>query len=165
MCSASLEIEVSLGKQRLFLKRGDVVVKEYPVSASRHGAGEREGSECTPCGRHEVGEMIGAGAPAGTVFVGRRPTGEVYTAELGHRYPQCDWILSRILWLHGLEPGRNQGGGVDSRSRYIYIHGTADEAAIGKPASHGCIRMRNADIIELFEHVAPGTAVLIRDAD
>jgi lipoprotein-anchoring transpeptidase ErfK/SrfK len=105
--------------------------------------------------------MIGAGAPEGAVFVGRRPTGEICTPELAAAQPGRDWMLSRLLWLRGLERGRNRRGGVDSMRRYIYIHGTPDEAALGTPASHGCIRMRNADVIALFELVAPGTRVEI----
>src|SRR5690606_20033273 len=118
---------------------------------------------CTPRGRHVVRARIGAGAPAGAVFRGRRPTGEVWSPELAARYPGRDWILSRILWLSGREPGFNRLGGVDSMRRYIYIHGTPDDQPMGVPLSHGCVRMRNADVIELFDLVPPGTEVLIHE--
>jgi lipoprotein-anchoring transpeptidase ErfK/SrfK len=136
---------------------------EYPVSTAKNGPGERHGSGCTPRGWHRIRARIGAGMPLGTVFVGRRPTGEIYTAELAAAYPERDWILSRILWLSGLEPGFNRFGAVDTARRYIYIHGSPDQAAMGVPASHGCIRMRNADILRLFQRVAGGTRILIHD--
>lgn len=115
----------------------------------------------TPRGLHEIVAKFGEGAPRGAVFVSRQLTGEIYTLDLARARPDRDWILSRVLWLGGLEPGRNQGGGVDSQNRYIYIHGTAEEDRIGQPASHGCIRMRNDDVIELFDLVADGTRVEI----
>ena len=124
-------------------------------------AGERQGSEQTPRGPHEIRAKIGDGAPVGAVFVGRRPTGEVCTPERFAAQPERDWILTRILWLRGLEPGRNRLGDVDSMRRFIYIHGTPDEARIGAPHSHGCIRMRNGDVMALFDRVAVGTPVEI----
>ena len=133
----------------------------WPVSTAARGAGERDGSEQTPRGRHAVRQKIGAGAPERAVFVGREPTGEVCTADRFADEPERDWILSRILWLDGLEEGRNRGGDVDSRARFIYIHGTPDEARIGEPASHGCIRMRNRDVIALFDRVEEGIEVEI----
>jgi lipoprotein-anchoring transpeptidase ErfK/SrfK len=154
-------IRVRLGTQRLELLEGARLLASWPVSTAAKGAGEREGSEQTPRGLHEVRAMIGAGAPAGAVFVARRPTGEVCTPERASAEPGRDWVLTRILWLRGLEPGINRHGGVDSMRRYIYIHGTPHEDALGTPASHGCIRMANADVIELFERVAPGTRVEI----
>jgi L,D-transpeptidase YbiS len=156
-------IRVSLAAQRLELLEGTRVVASYPVSTSARGAGERSGSERTPRGRHEIRAKIGAGAPAGAVFEGRRATGEVCTPELARQQPERDWILTRILWLRGLEPGRNRLGDVDSMRRYIYIHGTPDETSLGAPASHGCIRMRNADVIDLFDRVEPGDPVEIVD--
>ncbi len=125
----------------------------YPVSTSKHGVGEKNGSFCTPRGRHVVRARIGAGQPENAVFVRRRPTGEIWTPELHARYPGRDWILTRILWLSGCEPGRNRLHDVDTMRRYIYIHGSPEVAEMGKPGSIGCIRMRNRDILELFDRV------------
>ena len=137
------------------------MLASYPVSTSANGAGELMGSEQTPRGLHEIRAKIGTGAPLGAVFVGRRPTGEICTPEAVQREPGRDWITTRILWLRGRERGRNRHGSVDSMRRYIYIHGTPHEASIGTPASHGCIRMREADVVELFDAVLPGTPVEI----
>jgi hypothetical protein len=136
--------------------------RTYSVSTAKRGPGEKNGSLCTPRGRHIVRARIGAGQPLGAVFVRRRPTGEVWTPELHAQYPGRDWILTRILWLSGCEPGRNRLGEVDTMRRYIYIHGAPDTAEMGKPGSIGCVRMRNRDIAELFERVAPYTPVDIR---
>ena len=133
----------------------------YSVSTSAKGAGEQVGSEQTPRGAHEVRELIGEGAPSGAVFVGRCLTGETCTRELRAVNPHRDWILSRVIWLSGLETGRNAGGEVDTYDRYIYIHGTPDDEPVGEPRSHGCIRMRNEDVIELFELLEIGTLVQI----
>ena len=157
----TLAIRVSLSQQRLWLLEGDDVLAEYPVSTATNGAGEANGSLCTPRGRHVIRARIGDGCPAGTVFVGRRPTGEIYAEGMREREPKRDWILTRILWLSGCEPGRNRLGDVDTMRRYIYIHGTPDDVALGVPGSHGCIRMGNADVIELFDRVPVGTPVLI----
>ncbi len=154
-------IEIDIGPQRLRLFEGKQVVMDVAVSTARNGPGELQDSECTPRGLHVIRAKIGAGCAAGTVFVGRRPTGEVYTPELGARHPGRDWILTRILWLSGMEPGKNRGGAVDSMRRYIYIHGSPDEVAMGVPGSRGCVRMRNRDIIDLFERVPVGTRVEI----
>ncbi len=156
-------IHVDLGRQRLRLLKGGATLASYVVSTAANGPGERYGSECTPRGRHVVRARIGAGCPAGTVFVGRRPTGEIYSPALRAAGPERDWILTRILWLSGCEPGRNRLGKVDTMRRYIYIHGTPDDVALGVPGSHGCIRMANADVIELFDRVAVGTPVLIEE--
>ena len=137
------------------------MLKRYPVSTARNGAGQKNGSLCTPLGRHVVRARIGSGQPENTVFVGRRPTGERYTPALGAQFPQRDWILTRILWLSGCEVGFNRLGDVDTMRRHIYIHGSPDSVPMGTPGSHGCIRMRNADVIELFERVSSGTAVEI----
>lgn len=152
---------VSLEDQRLFLLDNGITLREYPVSTARNGAGERIGSGCTPRGWHIIRAKIGKGLPPGSVLVGRRPTGEIYSADLAQRYPERDWILSRILWLSGLEIGFNRLGKVDTFRRFIYIHGSPDHLIDGQPHSHGCIRMRNADIIELFAVVHPGTLVFI----
>ncbi len=119
------------------------------------------GSFKTPRGRHRIRAKIGAGQPVNTVFVGRRPTGEIFTPELAARHPDRDWILTRILWLSGCEPGFNRLGEVDSMRRYIYIHGAPDTVPMGVPASHGCIRMRNVDVMDLFDRVPVGTPVEI----
>ena len=137
------------------------VSHRYPVSTSKHGPGERMGSFRTPRGRHLIRAKIGAGSPSGTVFVGRRPTGEIWSAALAREHPGRDWILTRILWLSGLEKGFNRLGDVDTMRRYIYIHGMPDSEPCGIPASIGCIRMRNSDIIELFDRVEIGTPVII----
>ena len=156
-----VKLEILIPSQELLLLEGGSVRRRYPVSTALRGPGERFGSECTPRGRHRVRLKIGAGCPEGTVFVARRPTGEIYTPELGRRQPGRDWILTRILWLTGAEPGFNRGGTCDTLRRYVYIHGTAEEALLGRPVSHGCIRMRSRDILELFERVTNGTEVHI----
>jgi lipoprotein-anchoring transpeptidase ErfK/SrfK len=156
-------IEIDLASQCLRLSLGHRVLRQFSVSTARNGAGEREGSECTPRGRHHIAARIGSGMPVNTVFVGRRPTGEIWSREFAATQPTArDWILTRILWLAGNEPGFNQGGTLDTYSRYIYLHGTPDTVALGVPGSRGCVRMRNADIIELFDSVAVGCPVLIR---
>ena len=154
-------IEISIPEQSLALLEDGREVRRYLVSTSRNGSGEREGSFCTPRGEHIVRAKIGAGQPVRTVFIDRRPTGEIWTPELAERFPGRDWILTRILWLSGCEPGKNRLGEVDTMRRYIYIHGSPDTVEMGKPGSIGCIRMRNRDVVELFERVPPGTEVSI----
>lgn len=155
-----LRIDVSQQRMDVFGADGRCI-RRYPVSTAAKGVGERAGSHCTPRGRHRIRARIGAGLPEGAVLRGRRPTGERWTAEFAAAHPGRDWILSRILWLCGEESGRNRGGDVDSMRRYIYIHGTGDDQPMGRPLSHGCVRMRNRDIIELFELVEVGTPVEI----
>jgi lipoprotein-anchoring transpeptidase ErfK/SrfK len=158
-----MKIIVRLEDQRLDLLNEDgEVVRSWPVSTAANGAGEAAGSFCTPRGPHIVRAKIGAGMPVNTVFKARRPTGEVYTPDMGRLEPGRDWILTRILWLSGQEPGFNRLGPCDTMRRYIYIHGTPDEGFEQKPCSHGCIRMRNADVAELFDRVPAYTPVLIR---
>lgn len=154
-------IEVDLRRQVLCLHEPGGIQREYRVSTATNGAGEHDGSGCTPRGRHAIRLRIGAGCPEGTVFVGRRPTGETWSPALARSHPQRDWILTRILWLTGREPGRNRCGRVDTLRRYIYIHGTPPDQPMGEPRSHGCIRMRSDDIVDLFERVRDGTEVLI----
>jgi L,D-transpeptidase YbiS len=137
------------------------VIKRYSVSTASNGLGEQSGSNCTPRGRHIIRAKIGGGTPANTVFRARRPTGEIYSEQLAADNPGRDWILTRILWLSGCEPGFNRLGHVDTMRRYIYIHGCPDSVEMGKPASIGCVRMRNAEIIELFDLVPVGTPVEI----
>lgn len=162
MTKEAVVIHVSLARQRLTVDQTDGVQRNFDISTAANGAGSEDGSHCTPLGHHRIQAMIGGGCPLGTVFVGRRSTGERYSDELAALYPNRDWILTRILWLQGLEPGVNRGAGVDSLRRFIYIHGTGEEARIGEPVSHGCIRMRNSEIIELFDCVQIGDTVLIQ---
>jgi lipoprotein-anchoring transpeptidase ErfK/SrfK len=158
-----VSLRVSLAAQTLTLARGATVEKIYAVSTSKHGAGEVAGSFKTPRGRHVVRAKIGAGAPLNAVFRGRRPTGEIYSAELARAHPDRDWILTRILWLSGTEIGTNRLGRVDTMRRYIYIHGMPDTEPLGSPSSIGCIRMANADVVELFDAVRAGTVVDIAE--
>jgi L,D-transpeptidase YbiS len=159
--NADSDIRIDLDSQTLSVRDESGKLRQYPVSTSKFGKGETSGSHRTPTGRHQIRALIGAGCPAGAVFVGRRPTGEVWSEALAAAFPDRDWILSRILWLSGLEPGHNRFGNVDTMRRYIYIHGMPDNEPCGTPASIGCIRMRNQDIIELFDLVHAGTIVEI----
>ncbi|MGH7908255.1 MAG: L,D-transpeptidase family protein [Thermodesulfobacteriota bacterium] len=157
-------IDINIGVQRLYLlDDSGKLLKRYSISSAKNGVGELNGSFCTPRGRHIVRARIGAGQPFNTVFVERRPTGEVYTPELARNFPGRDWILTRILWLSGCERGYNRMGGVDTMRRAIYIHGSPDTADMGKPGSRGCVRMHNRDIVELFDLVPVGTVVEIRE--
>ena len=156
-------IHISIAEQRLRIRKGVDVICEYPVSTALNGAGEKMGSEKTPRGWHRIRAKIGQGCEAGTVFIGRRPTGEVYSHALALQHPDRDWILTRILWLCGNERGENRLGDVDSMRRFIYIHGCPDSEPMGEPRSHGCVRMRNLDIIELFDQVSAGMPVLIEE--
>ena len=158
-----MRIEIDIAAQTLALFDGGRLLRRYSVSTAKNGPGEKNGSFCTPRGRHIVRAKIGAGQPVNAVFVRRRPTGELWSPELDEKYPGRDWMLTRILWLSGCEPGRNRLGEVDTMRRYIYIHGSPDRAEMGKPGSIGCIRMRNADIVELFELVPPYTEVEINE--
>jgi len=159
-----IHLIVDVPTQRMQVFKGDQLLQEYAVSTGSAGSGQINGSGCTPTGRHRIRIKIGDSLPRNTVFVGRRPTGEIYSPELAEEYPQRDWILTRILWLTGSESGFNRGGSRDSLRRYIYIHGTPDTEPMGVAASHGCIRMRNDDLLELFDLVSAGTEILIRDA-
>jgi lipoprotein-anchoring transpeptidase ErfK/SrfK len=156
-------IVIDASKQELSLYDGERLLKRYSVSTAKNGLGEKNGSFCTPRGRHIVRAKIGAGQPENTVFVRRRPTGEIWSRELHAKYPGRDWMLTRLLWLSGCEVGRNRLGDVDTMRRYIYIHGSPDTVEMGKPGSIGCIRMRNRDIIELFDLVPPYTPVEIKE--
>ncbi len=157
-----MNIAINIGSQRLELHDGrDGLLQSYAISSALKGTGQRKGSYCTPLGRHVVRARIGAGQPENTVFVGRRPTGEIWTPELAAQFPGRDWILTRILWLSGCEVGYNRLGDVDTMRRYIYIHGSPDRVKMGAPGSIGCIRMRNRDIIDLFDRVSVGTSVKI----
>jgi hypothetical protein len=155
-------IRIELAAQRLCLLTQGAVQQQWPISSARNGPGQQMDSGCTPLGLHRIRIRIGAGCPLNAVFVGRRHSGEIYTPELAAQHPDRDWILTRVLWLTGSEPGRNRGGRVDTLRRYIYIHGTPDSEPMGMPASHGCIRMRNADLVTLFELVEAGDLVEIQ---
>ena len=160
----SLQIRISIGRQTLTLLDGaGEVLRVYSVSTAAKGPGELSGSHCTPRGRHLVRARIGTGQPENTVFVARRPTGEIYSRQLGEQFPRRDWILTRILWLSGCEAGRNRLGEVDTMRRYVYIHSSPDSTPMCRPGSIGCIRMHNADIIELFDLGAPYTPVDITE--
>ncbi|WP_321347684.1 L,D-transpeptidase [Halopseudomonas oceani] len=154
-------IHISLTNQTLVGYCDGLPVCCYGVSTALNGAGEQEGSGCTPRGAHRVRARIGDGQPLGAVFIGRRPTGEVWSQALAEQFPKRDWILTRILWLCGEQVGFNRGGQVDSQRRYIYLHGTGDDQPMGEPLSHGCIRLRNADMLELFERTPVGCSVQI----
>ncbi len=159
-----MRIEIRIPNQTLELFDEDgTLLKQYVISTAAKGAGELNGSNCTPRGHHIVRAKVGAGETVNTVFVRRRPTGEIWTPELAATNPGRDWILTRILWLSGCEPGINRLGGVDTMRRYIYIHGSPDTVPMGAPGSIGCIRMRNSDIIELFDLVPAYTSVEIMD--
>jgi L,D-transpeptidase YbiS len=157
-------IHISIAQQSLTLFDGaGQVLRRFPVSTASRGVGEQRGSYCTPRGKHLIRAKIGAGQAENTVFVARRPSGEIYSPELGVAFPERDWILTRILWLSGCEPQLNRLASVDTMRRYIYIHGSPETVAMGAPGSHGCIRMRNADIIELFDRVPVYTPVEISE--
>lgn len=155
-------IEISVPQQKLTLSENGKVLASYDVSTARNGVGEMINSECTPRGRHVISEKIGDECEVNTVFVGRKPTGECYTAGLREQNPERDWILTRILRLQGIEEGVNKGGNVDTHARMIYIHGSPDDVPMGLPGSHGCIRMHNLDLIQLFDKVSTGTEVIIQ---
>ena len=160
--SKDVYIEIDISEQRLYLIESLDIKASYPVSSSKYGEGSIENSFKTPLGFHVVKEKIGEGAEKNTIFKSRINTRR--SADIIEEYQDSDddFVTSRIMWLDGAEEGKNRGGSVDSFSRYIYIHGTHEEGLIGTKASHGCIRMFNADAIELFERIKKGTKVLIR---
>ncbi|MGZ0018631.1 L,D-transpeptidase family protein [Nitrosomonas sp. wSCUT-2] len=154
----NINIRIAAQELELFDGQGQII-RRYRISSAKNGTGQENGSFCTPLGKHIIRAKIGAGQPANTVFVRRRPTGEIYSPQLAKQFPKRDWILTRILWLSGCEPGFNRLGPVDTMRRYIYIHGTPDSVEMGTPGSIGCIRMRNSDLLELFDFVDAGTPV------
>lgn len=156
-------LKVSIAEQKLRVYEKEDLMKEYIVSTAKNGAGEQYGSEKTPRGWHLIRAKIGANCPINTVFIGRRPTGEIFSPPLLQSYPHRDWILTRILWLSGLEIGKNRLQAVDTMRRYIYIHGTPDQTMMGVPDSKGCIRMQNEDLIELFDMIPIKTRILIEE--
>jgi hypothetical protein len=155
------QIVISVNQQELRLIENQQITASYAVSTALNGVGNLENSGCTPLGLHKVRIKIGADCPVNTVFTGRRPTGEIFDIALAESSPNRDWILTRILWLTGCESGINRGGQVDTLKRFIYIHGTPDSEPMGMPQSHGCIRMRNKDLVALFDRVEKGTPVEI----
>ena len=167
--SSNLYLSIDIARQTLSVYKDGDVQQRYTISSAKNGIGSQENSGCTPLGRHRIAAKIGADTPINSVFIGRVPTGEIYTPELGAAHPERDWILTRILWLAGEEAGVNKGsnahGCCDSYQRYIYIHGTPDSEPMGVPMSHGCIRMRNTDILALFNTVQEGTVVDITNND
>lgn len=158
-----LYLEVDIGQQQMRVWQDQQLIRHYIISTAANGPGEENGSGCTPRGWHQVRAMIGGGQPLNSVYVARRPTGEIYSPALRTGNPERDWILTRILWLSGLEKGINRMGNVDTMKRYIYIHGAPEDATFGEPVSHGCVRMKNDDIMELFDMVSPGTRVFIHE--
>jgi lipoprotein-anchoring transpeptidase ErfK/SrfK len=156
-------LDICIASQQLSFYADGNCLQHYPISTAKNGAGELRGSECTPTGWHKIRAKIGADQPLNSVFIGRRATGEIYSAELGRLASQRDWILTRIMWLDGLEPGKNRYGNVDTGSRYIYIHGCPEQLITGSPESHGCIRMKNADVLDLFNRVEVGIKVFIHE--
>ena len=160
----TINIVIDISQQSLTLWQDHNCLRQYSISSALKGVGERSGSEQTPCGKHIIRAKIGANMPLNSVFKARRPTGEIYNAELAEKYPNRDWILTRIMWLSGCEVGKNRLGQCDTMRRYIYIHGTPDSEPMGVPLSHGCIRMNNRDIAELFALVPLFTPVLILES-
>ncbi len=158
----NIEIIVDISDQRLYLRDDGKVIESYPISSSKYGEGSIENSFKTPLGKHTIKEKIGYGVPLNTIFVARVNTNEKAQIIRSLDDSDDDYVTSRILWLDGLEDGINKGEGVDSFSRFIYIHGTHEEGLIGKKASHGCIRMFNNDVVKLYDIVKKGTKVYIR---
>lgn len=157
-----MRIQVSIAEQTLSLfDCAERLLMDVRVATAVNGAGELQDSECTPRGHHIVRAKIGGGCAENTVFAGRRPTGEIFTPRLRKSDPDRDWILTRILWLSGTQPGFNRLGSVDTMRRYIYIHGAPDDDVMGVPDSHGCIKMTNTDVISLYDRVPVGTPVLV----
>jgi lipoprotein-anchoring transpeptidase ErfK/SrfK len=156
-----VSVIVKISAQKLYLMHGRKMVREFAVSTSKYGIGSQAGSLKTPLGRHRIAKKIGAGAPIYTIFKERVNTGRRAPIDRTLKGAAQDDVTTRVLWLEGLEPGVNRGRGIDSKERFIYIHGTPSEGLIGRPASNGCVRMYNADVIELFDRVSEGTPVLI----
>jgi len=154
-------LRVQIHTQTLYLLEKDKVLDHWSISTALNGPGEQEGSGCTPRGWHTIRAKIGDGCPEDAVFVGRRWTQEQYSEALAARYPERDWILGRILWLSGLEPGFNRSGQVDTMRRYVYFHGTPPSEPMGIPLSHGCIRMTMSDIADFFDLIPAGIPVYI----
>lgn len=158
-----MKIIVNVKKQELQCWNNEQLKSSYSISTAKNGVGENQGSECTPRGQHIIRAKIGNGAAINSIFVGRRFTNEIFNEDLRKQFPERDWILTRILWLSGTELGINRLGNVDTMRRFIYIHGCPDKDLMGQPSSHGCIKMRNSELIELFNKVDVGTFVTIKE--
>jgi len=159
-----MKINISIAQQQLdLLGDDDQLIQKFSISSAKNGVGQANGSFCTPLGKHIIRAKIGEGQPTNTVFIRRRPTGEIYSPALGEQFPKRDWILTRIMWLSGCEQGFNRGGSVDTMRRYVYIHGSPDRVEMGKPGSIGCIRMRNTDLLTLFDQIHSGITVDIQN--
>lgn len=158
----NLSIEIDISLQRLYLVDKSTIISSYPISSSKYGEGSKQNSFKTPLGSHMIKEMIGDQVPKNTIFISRINTQREAKIIHDQENSDNDYVTTRIMWLDGLEDGKNKGKGVDSYNRYIYIHGTHEEGLIGQKASHGCIRMFNSDVIELFNVVKKGTKVYIR---
>lgn len=156
-----IRLEIDINAQKMYVFNHEKIINMYLISTGKNGLGEVYNSEQTPRGWHVIRAKVGGDCAINTVFVSRRPTGEIYTPELRTQFPNRDWILTRILWLSGLEIGKNRLGNVDTMRRYIYIHGTPDDVPMGIPGSKGCVRMRNENIITLFDYIPVGTQLLI----
>ena len=155
-----MHITVHIATQQMVLHLDDGSTIEYLVSTASKGTGQQEGSWQTPLGKHQIRAKIGGDYPMNAVFDSRRFSGEVYSPELTEKYPgRKDWILTRILWLSGLEPGFNRLGNVDTMRRYVYIHGSPDTAVMGEPGSRGCIRMHGQDIMDLYDRIESGIRI------
>lgn len=161
ICQGLVSVFVSSKLQQLYVFKDHQVLRIYKISTAKNGMGEQKNSYMTPRGKHIIRAKIGADLPINAIFKERRFYGDVYTAKMNEENQHRDWILTRILWLSGLEPGFNRLGNVDTMQRYIYIHGSPDERPMGQPTSRGCVRMRNEDIIEFFDLVSHGTLVNI----
>ncbi|KTD50991.1 L,D-transpeptidase [Legionella quateirensis] len=153
---------ISIAQQEMKGFENESLAFTYQVSTGKKGAGEIKNSECTPRGWHRVYSIIGLEHQINSVLVAREWTGEIYSEQLAEQFPDRDWILTRIIQLEGLEPGKNKGGNVDTLERFIYIHGTPDSTKLGTPGSHGCIRLNNRSVIDLANWVATDTLVYIQ---
>ena len=162
LSSKELSVDIDISEQRLYLYEDSTLIRSYPISSSYFGEGEIENSYKTPLGKHAIEQMIGQNSPKNTIYVNRESYSQIADIVSEAIDNEEDYITSRVMWLTGLEPGFNQGGNRDSFNRFIYIHGTHEEGLIGKKASHGCIRMLNHDVIELFDLLGKGTKVNIR---
>lgn len=161
ICQELVSVTVSSELQQLYVFKDQQVLRIYKISTAKNGLGEQKNSYMTPRGKHIIRAKIGSDLPINAIFKERRFYGDIYNSKMNEENPHRDWILTRILWLSGLEPGFNRLGNVDTMQRYIYIHGSPDERPMGQPTSRGCVRMRNEDIIEFFDLVSFGTRVNI----
>lgn len=158
------QVIVNIATQELTVLESDKPLFKCPASTAANGPGNKLGSYCTPLGKHVIRAKIGAGLPIGAVLKGRRWTGEICDADSYRQDPDRDWILTRVLWLSGCQPGYNRFGDVDTMKRYVYIHGTPDAVDLTKPKSRGCVRVANQDVLKLFDMLPPATPVVITES-